>query len=174
MKKDLTVEEMIQGLKDFAFKMQNESNELMFETVKELEVEYKERIFVFGENTKGTKSSYGNYRDEKTGELWPVLRERKGRQTEYVDLFYTGELESSIKPVKGTKVTASMAIPSDKNYKKARFQERLQSGDNGLKSSKYTNPDSKDIFGISNKEIQSAEKKMLDKLDTFLKNTIFG
>lgn len=173
MKNDLTVEEMIQGLKDFASKMQKESNELMFQTVKDLELEYKERIFVFGENTKGTQTSYGNYIDKKTGEYWPTLRERKGLQTDYVDLYYTGELERNVKPVKASKGGAVMAIPSDKNYKKARFQEKLQSGENGLKL-RYTNPDSIDIFGISNKEIQSAEKRMLNNLDTFLKNTIFG
>lgn len=174
MKDDLTAEELIKGLKEFKNVMRTQTNELMFKTVKDLEIEYKERIFVFGENTKGTTSSYGNYIDKKTGELWPVLRERKGRQTKYVDLYYTGELEKSIKPSKGTKGTASMTIRSDKNYKKARFQEELQSGENGLKSSKYTNPDSIDIFGLSDAEIESAEKKMLTNLADLIRNTIVG
>lgn len=174
MKDDLTVEEMIQGLKEFKNIMRTQMNDLMFQTVKDIEPEYKERIFVFGENTKGTRSSYGNYRDKKTGELWPVLRERKGRQTDYVDLFYTGQLEKSVRAAKGTKGSAAMAIPSEKNYKKARFQEQLQSGENGLKSSKYTNPDSIDIFGISDSEVESAEKKMLTNLAALIRNTIVG
>lgn len=173
MKQDLTLEELIGGLNALVNKMQFESNELMFKTVKDIEPEYKDRIFVFGENTKGSQTCYGNYYSKKYNNYWVNLRNQRGLQTDYVDLFFTGELEKSIKPKKEDIKAASMTITDEKNTKKARFQEKLQSGKNGLKR-RCTNPDSIDIFGLSSNEIDSAEKKLIKNLDEFLKNTILG
>jgi|APFre7841882793_1041355.scaffolds.fasta_scaffold07424_3 hypothetical protein len=82
-----------------------------------LEGEMKQRIFNQGLNSKATK--IGKYKAKQ----WEKKRAETGRQTDYVDLEYTGQLRNSMQVVKTGKDEVVLAIVTDLDYKKAKGNE---------------------------------------------------
>lgn len=150
--------------------------DMMQKAIASIEPEYKDRIFTRGQNTSGTQSQYGNYITKEPNDYrlqgglsWPFVRQAAGKQTSFVDLNYSGALKDSINAVKD-KESGVMATKDSKNYTKAIFQEDLQSGKNKLKKT-GTNPDSADIFGVTEKEQQIAQDFLEDYVDKLIEQT---
>ena len=82
-----------------------------------LEGEMRQRIFNKGLNSNATK--IGKYK----AKAWEKKRAETGRQTDYVDLEYTGQLRNSMQVVKTGKDEVVLAIVTDLDYKKAKGNE---------------------------------------------------
>jgi hypothetical protein len=88
----------------------------LFLGAKLLEGEMKQRIFNDGGASNGTK--IGQYKSKS----WITKRADNGRQTNNVDLEFTGDLRNSIKPVKSGR-DVFLVVVNDKDYAKAKGQE---------------------------------------------------
>lgn len=82
-----------------------------------LEGEMKQRIFNKGLNAKATR--IGKYKSKG----WEKKRAETGRQTDYVDLEYSGQLRNAMQAVKTSKDEVVLAIITDIDYKKAKGNE---------------------------------------------------
>lgn len=83
-----------------------------------LEGEMKQRIFNQGLNAKATR--IGKYKSKG----WEKKRAETGRQTDYVDLEYSGQLRNAMQVVKTSKDEVVLAIITDIDYKKAKGNEQ--------------------------------------------------
>lgn len=90
--------------------------EFLFLGAKLLEGEMKQRIFNDGGASNGSK--IGKYKSK----AWITKRSENGRQTNNVDLEFTGDLRNSIKPVKSGR-DIFLVVVNDKDYAKAKGQE---------------------------------------------------
>lgn len=154
----MTPEEAINFLGEISNFVDDETQPIMLEGSEDMEEKMKYRIFKLGENA--FNSQIGDYRSS----FWIKERIERGRQVEYVDLNFTGDLRQSITSIKD-KDGATIQITDSKNLEKANKQERLQ-GD------KAGSPGAMDIFSSTKKEVKEVaddtEKKYLDGLDKII------
>jgi len=109
---------------------------------KRLEGLMKRRIFNEGKDQQG--SQIGKYKSKR----WEKIRSRKGRQTAFVDLQFTGDLIRSFKTVRsGDEVF--LAIVNDRDFLKAKGNEERRK---------------KIIFEPTNEEVQVVERYFEDLL----------
>lgn len=173
----MTIEQFIAAVDNLKNSFtKTKKGDIMQKAIAALLPEYKDRIFTRGENTSGTGTKYCLYVTRtpndyglREGLAWPLVRQAARKQIEFVDLNYSGALKDSINAVKD-KESGVMATKDSKNYTKAIFQEDLQSGRNGLKKCD-TNPDSADIFGVTEKEEQIAQDFLEDYVDKLIEQT---
>lgn len=121
--------------------------EFLFLGAKLLEGEMKQRIFNDGGASNGTK--IGQYKSK----AWITKRADNGRQTNNVDLEFTGDLRNSIKPVKSGR-EVFLVVVNDKDFAKAKGQEDRRK---------------KEIFTPTSAERESVEQYVADLfMDDFL------
>lgn len=83
---------------------------ILLKALQRVEREYKERVFIKGLNSSGSK--IGNY-----SQGWAEVRKSKGLQIDFIDLKFTGSLRKSIKTTAEDN-SAYMYIDDDLNYEK--------------------------------------------------------
>jgi len=105
-----------------------------------LEGEMKQRIFNDGNGSNGAK--IGKYKSKS----WITKRSENGRQTNTVDLEFTGDLRNSIKPVKSGN-DVFLVVVNDRDFAKAKGQESRRK---------------KEIFTPTSAERESVEKYVTD------------
>jgi hypothetical protein len=105
-----------------------------------LEGEMKQRIFNDGIGANGSK--IGKYKSKS----WITKRSENGRQTNTVDLEFTGDLRNSIKPVKSGR-DVFLVVVNDRDFAKAKGQEDRRK---------------KEIFTPTSSERESVEKYITD------------
>lgn len=84
---------------------------VLLKSMKRIEREYKERVFV-----KGISSNGGKIGDYSKG--WAEVRQSKGLQTAFIDLKFTGSLMKSIKTAAIDANSVVMYVSDDLNYEK--------------------------------------------------------
>ena len=125
-------------------------SEFLFLGAKLLEGEMKQRIFNDGIGSNGSK--IGKYKSKS----WITKRSESGRQTNTVDLEFTGDLRNSIKPVKSGPFDVFLVVVNDRDFVKAKGQEDRRK---------------KEIFTPTSSERESVEKYVADLfMEDFLKN----
>jgi hypothetical protein len=112
----------------------------LFLGAKLLEGEMKQRIFNDGVGSNGSK--IGKYKSKS----WITKRSENGRQTNTVDLEFTGDLRNSIKPVKSGR-DVFLVVVNDRDFAKAKGQEDRRK---------------KEIFTPTSSERESVEKYITD------------
>lgn len=122
--------------------------EYLFLGAKLLEGDMKQRIFNQGGASNGSK--IGQYKSES----WITKRADNGRQTNTVDLEYTGDLRNAIKPVKSGR-DVFLVVANDKDYAKAKGQEERRK---------------KEIFTPTKSERESVEQYVADLFMDFVKS----
>lgn len=116
MARPITVEQFAQRLPGAIRLITNKVPGFLLVAGKRLEGEMKKRIFNRGEASDGSKiGSYSN--------SYAALRQRRGRQTGFVDLQFTGNLFSNVQTVKDG-ADVAIAIPNDKDFLKATDNEK--------------------------------------------------
>ena len=100
----------------------------------------KQRIFNDGVGSNGSK--IGKYKSKS----WITKRSENGRQTNTVDLEFTGDLRNSIKPVKSGR-DVFLVVVNDRDFAKAKGQEDRRK---------------KEIFTPTSSERESVEKYITD------------
>ena len=115
-------------------------SKFLFLGAKLLEGEMKQRIFNDGNGSNGAK--IGRYKSKS----WITKRSENGRQTNTVDLEFTGDLRNSIKPVKSGN-DVFLVVANDRDFAKAKGQESRRK---------------KQIFTPTSDERQSVEKYITD------------
>jgi len=162
----MTPEEAMNFLGEISNFVDDETQPIMFEGSEEMEEKMKYRIFKLGENAFNSQiGKYGKYYSPEYKEYWIPLRKQRGRQVDYVDLNFTGDLSQSITSIKD-KNGATIQITDSENLAKANWQEYLQ----GVV--KAGSPTPMDIFSSTKKEVKEVaddtEKKYLDGLDKII------
>lgn len=84
---------------------------ILLKATKRMEREYKERVFIKGLSSNGSK--IGSY-----SKGWAEVRESKGLQTSFIDLKFTGSLRESIKTTAIDPRTVVMYVDDEINYEK--------------------------------------------------------
>jgi hypothetical protein len=124
-----------------------------------------QRIFYEGKNSYNSNiGDYRNYYSTKYEEYWPVLRNQRGLQLNFVDLKFTGELMRSITIIP-KKESTTLEIVGEENIDKVYEQEKLQAWKAG---SNLPMP----IFTLSIKEydgsVDAAQEKIYEEFDKSL------
>lgn len=153
----MTPEEAMFFLDNISDYVEDNTNDIMFEGSKEMEELMKYRIFKMGKNS--FNSQIGDYMSGK----WIQLRIDRGRQVDYVDLNFTGELRQSIYSF-GTKDGAVIQFADSFNLEKANKQELLQGQKAGANRM--------EIFTSTKEEVKTVaddtEKKYLSGFDDII------
>lgn len=138
---------------------------------------FQNRVFKDGKNTKGEKiNPYWKYYSVKYDGFWPEVRMRYGKQIDYVDLNFTGDLKNSFQLSRDVdRENYSIIINDEEEREKADFQEHLQGWKRGnpqkkklAKGYKKTNfseiyaTQPMEIFALSDKEYKDFNE-LLDK-----------
>jgi len=92
----MTVDQFINAVENLKNSFtKTKKGEIMQKAVAAVEPEYKDRIFVKGQNTSGTQSQYGNYVTREpndyglqSGLRCTFARQTAGKQINFVDLNY--------------------------------------------------------------------------------------
>lgn len=127
-----------------------EKNDFLLLAGKDLEGRMKQRIFNKGKNSG--EQPIGKYIDK----WWMKVRKQgsakfpqKGRQINFVDLEYTGDLRNSIQVVKDNEGVA-LAIIDDHNFDKAMGQQLIQGKKAGGGEMLIFEPSKKEITRVQN------------------------
>lgn len=107
----MTIEQAISKISKLDDSLELISSSVLLKSMKRIEREYKERVFIKGLSSNGAK--IGNY-----SEGWSQVRISKGLQVDFIDLKFTGSLRKSIKTAAVDKSSVAMYIDDDLNYEK--------------------------------------------------------
>ncbi len=112
----MTPEELKNKILTISTRLSNRKVDFLLLGAKQLEGSMKARIFNDGEDSSGRK--IGKYKSKS----WIQKRSEEGRQTQRVDLEFTGELRDSIQVVR-SRNEVYIAITNAENFEKAKGQE---------------------------------------------------
>ena len=107
----MTIQQAIGKIEKLESSIKSIGSSVLLKSMKRLEREYKERVFVKGISSNGAK--IGNY-----SEGWAEVRQSKGLQTAFIDLKFTGSLYKSIKTAPIDESSVVMYVDDDLNYEK--------------------------------------------------------
>jgi hypothetical protein len=143
-------EKILKGLREFA-----ESEvplDLLFISANEVKADFQNRVFNSEDGSKDrTGKGLGGYSNK-----WAKVRREAGRQTKFKDLEFTGSLRRSIRTAR-TDDEIQILITSSLEVKKAVDLERITR---------------KDIFSLSDSEIESFTEKSVKLFNNEIKEII--
>lgn len=140
----MTPEQAISMIRELKQYVANSTASFLFNKLHDTEDVFKKRIFDQGQNA--FNSGIGDY----WSKIWMETRLARGRQVDYVDLQFTGDLRNSINTFP-TKTGAKLEIKGGKELSKANYQE-------GLQGEKSGGGGDMDIFSLSEKEAKELEE----------------
>jgi hypothetical protein len=144
--------------------LNRDKSDVILEPMKNLEKDMKERIFEKGLNSKGSKiGKYGSYYSSEYKSLWIPLRQKRGLQTKFVDLKFTGDLMNSFVAEKDEKDSVAIGFDDDENYEKSLIQEILQGQKKGGRSMDIFTPRRLELNKLQKDAVKTIEDE-LDKL----------
>lgn len=149
----MTPDEFNAKLKLISTTIGRETGNLLLLGAKDLEGRMKTRIFNKGKNSNET--SIGKYKSK----YWIKQRGKKGNQTGYVDLEYTGDLRNSMQVVQ-EKNAVYFAIINDKDYLKSQGQEIIQGKKKGQSKMDIFTPSKKERVAVQNYIADLIEEKI--------------
>lgn len=146
----MTLDELNKKLEEVAEDMAKLAVDAPFAVVKNVEGIYLKRIFNRGLDTNG--SSIGEYKKAS----YKKKRDAEGRQTDYVDLQFKGDLFNSIQS--GTQDEKAVIFFNNQNELKI--------------ANHLTTKYKKDIFQVSESEKETAKQFMLDYIRSGMEEII--
>lgn len=153
----MTIKEAEQLLNELEIYFQDAVFDVMKSGIDILDDNLKDRIFGSGLDASGKEiGKYGRYYSTKYKSLWIPLRQKRGLQTSYVDLKFSGKLMESLESERQDDGYV-YGFNSSEEYQKASFQEELQ-GPIKIGGKK------RDIFSASKQEESLMTKEMEKQL----------
>jgi hypothetical protein len=117
----MTIDQAILKLGKLENLLSKEANKILFSPTKGLEGIMKERIFLEGLNSEESPIGTGY------SKRWGKVRTKKGLQTDFVDLKFSGRLRKSMTTKRADANTSVIVIDNDTDYQdKALKQEDLR------------------------------------------------
>jgi len=117
----MTIDQAIGKIKKLDNLLSKEVNKILFSPTRGLEGIMKERIFLEGLNSDNNPIGVGY------SERWGSVRSKKGLQTNFVDLKFSGRLRKSMKTKIADSNSVAIVIDNDFDYnEKAMKQEDLR------------------------------------------------
>ena len=131
----MTINQTVSKIKRLSNVLANQKNKFLFYPTQAMEQRIKERVFVKGMSTRGFKRKYSS-------NSWKLTRAQRGRQIQFVDLFYQGDSfadaeshppslwRTVVTQMSGDKVV--MGVDNDYNYFEKLGQEERRRKDTML------------------------------------------
>jgi hypothetical protein len=117
----MTIQQTINKIKKLDTLLATQANKILLTPTRGLEGIMKERIFIFGINSDDNPIGIGY------SKLWGYIRQKKGLQTDFVDMKFSGRLKKNMTTKVADKDTVVIMIDNDFDYKnKAIKQEDLR------------------------------------------------
>lgn len=117
----MTIQQTINKIKKLDTLLATQANKILLTPTRGLEGIMKERIFIFGINSDDNPIGIGY------SKLWGDIRKKRGLQTDFVDLKFSGRLRKNMTTKVADKDTVVIMIDNDFDYKnKAVKQEDMR------------------------------------------------